>query len=313
MDTESLIKTIIRGIMCLAGIIGNNWLCISSLPKSISQLRTSEALFINLAVSNLITNYMVDTLDIFENEDMPVGNLFCRFRFFLPEFSETSSLLTTTVITVYWHQKLVGSLKHGGAPVRMDNLQVIAMLLTATWTFSFFFNLPHFVLSGVSSGNMTAAECEEVLPSAEAEQAYNIVYTILTNVFPICVVLYASSQIAITLIENENRMKNMGEEVKNEGNASNNKSEDNTNNVSTVTKSKAQAKTGGLVRAAKSVMAVAILFLICWTTHLIVRITDSISPTSVISDIESFIGASYISTIPYIYLYGVQKLTCSTC
>ncbi|GAA6107624.1 gonadotropin-releasing hormone II receptor-like [Tachysurus ichikawai] len=312
MDTKSLIKTIIRGIMCLAGIIGNNWLFFSSLPKSISQLRPSEVLFINLAVSNLITNYLVDTLDIFQTEDMPVGDLFCKFRFFLPELSETSSILTTMVITVYWYQKLVGSLKHGGAPVRMDNLHFIAMLLTATWSFSFFFNVPHFVLSGVSSENMTATECTEELPSAEAEQAYNIVYMILTNVFPICVVLYASSQIAITLIENENRMKNMGE-VKNEGNASNSKSGDNTNNVSTVTTSKAQAKTGGLVRAAKSVMAVAILFLICWVTHLIVRITESISPTSVILDIESFIGASYISTIPYIYLYGVQKLSCSTC
>ncbi|TSM28188.1 C-X-C chemokine receptor type 1 [Bagarius yarrelli] len=313
MDTETWIKSVIRGIMCLIGIIGNNWLCISSLPKSISQLKTSDILFVNLAVSNLITNYLVDILDIFQTEnDIHVGTLYCGIRFFLPEFSETSSILTTMYITVYWYQKLVGSLKRGGAPVRMDSLHFIAILLMGSWTFALVINFPHFFFVAEIAENMTP-ECIEELPSPEAEQAYEVVYITLANVFPLIGILFACVQIARTLLQNEKRMRNMGAEAGNGGNSSAEQNGDGTNNVSTVTKSKAQAKTGSLLRAAKSVVAVAILFLICWAIHLIVRIIGSIKKSSVIDDVESFVGASYTCSIPYIYLYGVQKLTCPCC
>lgn len=36
MGTERWIKSVIRGIVCLAGIVGNNRLCFRSLPKSLS-------------------------------------------------------------------------------------------------------------------------------------------------------------------------------------------------------------------------------------------------------------------------------------
>ncbi|XP_026799496.3 alpha-1A adrenergic receptor-like [Pangasianodon hypophthalmus] len=314
MDTANLIKSIIRGIMCLAGIIGNNWLCISSLPKSISQLRTNDALFVNLAVSNLITNYMVDILSIFHTEQyLPPGKVYCGIRFFLPEFSETSSILTTMFITMYWHQKLVGSLKRGGAPVQMDNIRLIIALLIGSWTFALVLNMPHLFFVAEDSENTTSAECKEELPSPEAEQAYEVVYITLANVIPLTGILYASIQITITLLQNEKRMKKMSAAVRNGGNTSAEKSGDNTNNVSTVTKSKSQAKSGSLVRAAKSVVTVAIFFLFCWVFHLIVSILDSVSPSNVLMDLESFVGASYTCIIPYIYLYGVQKMTCSRC
>lgn len=282
--------------MCLVGIIGNNWLCISSLSNSMSQLRTSDILFINLAVSNLITNYLVDILSILHTEEyIPAGKLFCSIRFFLPEFSETSSIMSTMFITIYWHQKLVGSLKRGGASVKMDNLQFVAMLLIGSWTFAFVLNVSHLFFVAEMSENVTNAECREELPSQEAEQAYEAIYIILANVIPLVGILYASIQITITLMKNDKRMKKMG--------AENNK--DNNNG-----KSKSQAKTGSLLRAAKSVVAVAILFLICWTIHLLIIIIGSISATEETVDVESFIGAFYTCLIPYIYLYGVQKLTC---
>ncbi|XP_026995124.2 alpha-1A adrenergic receptor-like [Tachysurus fulvidraco] len=312
MDTERLIKSIIRGIMCLAGIIGNNWLCISSLPKSISQLRPSDVLFINLAVSNLITNYLVDTLNIFHTEQyIPAGKVFCSIRFFLPEFSETSSILSTMFITMFWHQKLVGSLKRGGAPVQMDNLHFITVMLIGSWSFALIFNISHLFFVAEISENATTAECKEELPSPEADQAYKVVYITLVNVFPLIGILYASIQITLTLMQNEKRMKKMGAEFRNEGNATlAEKSRENTNNAATVKLFKSQAKTQSLVRAAKSVVAVAIFFLICWVIHLTIIIISSISPSSVTEDMESFIGASYTCIIPYIYLYGVQKLTC---
>ncbi|XP_053501818.1 formyl peptide receptor-related sequence 7 [Ictalurus furcatus] len=312
MDTERWIKSVIRGIVCLSGIIGNNWLCFSSLPKSLSQLRTNDVLFVNLAVSNLITNYMVDIPDILQTDQyLSLGKVYCGFHFFLPEFSETSSIMSTTFITAYWHQKLVGSLKNGGAPVHMDNLRLIAMLLTGSWTFALVLHLPHFFFIVDNSENATTAACQEEFSSPEAEQAYKAVYVALANVIPLTWVLYASIQIAITLLQNEKRMKKTSVTVRHEGNASAEKSGDDTNDGSAVTKSKSQAKTGSLVRAAKSVLAVAVLFLTCWAIHLIVSVLISVVHSTVIEDIESFVGASYTCTIPYIYLYGVQKLTCS--
>ncbi|XP_060765584.1 uncharacterized protein LOC132873801 [Neoarius graeffei] len=315
MDTENWTKIIIRSILCLAGIIGNNWLCICSLPKSVSQLKTNDLLFVNLAVSNLITSYTVDIFNIFDIDHyLPVETpvVYCGFRFFLPEFSETSSILTTMFITMYWHQKLVGSLKRGGAPVQMDNLQFTAALLTGSWTFALVINIPRFFLVAKGNENVTTTvDCKEELPSQEADQAYKVVYVMLANAIPLAGILYASIQIANTLLQNENRMKKMGAEVSNEGNTSTEKSGDNSNNTSTVTKSKSQAKSGSLVRAAKSVLAVAIFFLICWAIHIIVSILEPIFTSSALEDIESFVGASYTCIIPYIYLYGVQKLTCS--
>ncbi|KAF7700986.1 alpha-1A adrenergic receptor [Silurus meridionalis] len=299
--------------MCLSGIIGNNWLCISSLPKSISQLRTNDALFVNLAVSNLITNYLVDPLHIFTTKSfLPVEKVLCSFQFFLPEFSETSSILSTMFITVYWHQKLVGSLKRGGAPVKMDNICFIAALLAGSWTFAFVLNVPHFIAVVEDDGNATIQECKEDLPSEEANQAYKAVYITLANVLPLTGILYASIQIVITLLQNEKRMKKPSTVVKNRGNASPEKSADNINNVPAVTKSKSQAKSS-LLRAAKSVVAVAFFFVICWIIHLIVNLTASVTPSSVLEDLNSFVGASYTCIIPYIYLHGMQRLTCARC
>ncbi|KAI5624466.1 alpha-1A adrenergic receptor [Silurus asotus] len=297
--------------MCLAGIIGNNWLCISSLPKSVSQFRPNDVLFVNLAVSNLITNYLVDPLNIFQTERfLSVGKVFCSFRFFLPEFSETSSILSTMFITVYWHQKLVGSLKRGGAPVQMEKVHFIAALLAGSWTFAFVLNVPHLFFVADNPENTTAIDCKEALPSEEANQAYKVVYVTLANVLPLTGILYASIQIVITLLQNEKRMKKLSTPVKNKGNASPEKSADSTNSVPAVTKSKSQAKSS-LVRAAKSVVAVAFFFLLCWIIHLIVSIIGSVTPSSVLDDLESFVGASYTCIIPYIYLHGMQRLTCS--
>ncbi|KAK3549404.1 hypothetical protein QTP86_001233 [Hemibagrus guttatus] len=286
------------------------WPFTSSMRKK--KLRPSDVLFINLAVSNLITNYLVDILNIFHTEQyIPAGKVFCSIRFFLPELSETSSILTTMFITMFWHQKLVGSLKRGGAPVQMDNLHFITVMLAGSWSFSLVLNISHLFFVAKISDNVTTAECKEVLPSPEADQAYKVVYITLANVFPLIGILYASIQITVTLLQNEKRMKKMGAAVRNGGSTSAEKSGNNTNNASTVKLSKSQAKTGSLVRAAKSVVAVAILFIICWVIHITVIIISSISPTSMTEDMESFVGASYTCIIPYVYLYGVQKMTCS--
>ncbi|KAM9456219.1 uncharacterized protein ora5 [Clarias gariepinus] len=310
MAVEDWVNSVIRAIMCLIGIIGNNWLCITSLPKPNSQLRTNDLLFINLGVSNLLTNYLVDVFYIIQPGGfLAVGRVYCIFQLFLPKFSETSSILTTIFITLYWHQKLVGSLKRGGAPVLMDNLHFTAALLTGSWIFAFVVNIPHFFIILGQNENATTTQCIE----KQQLQGYKVTYTILVNFFPLMGIVYASVQITVTLLRNEKRMRKMSTAVQNEGKTSVEKNGDKANGISTVTKSKSkpQGKSGSLLRAAKSVVVVAVFFFICWLVNLHVSFVSSVSESTLLHDLESFVGASYTCVIPYIYLYGIQKLTCS--
>ncbi|KAK2823206.1 hypothetical protein Q7C36_019806 [Tachysurus vachellii] len=173
MNTNDWIKPLIRASMCFFGILGNNWLAFRSIPKSRSQLRTNDILFVNLAVSNLITNYLVDLPDTIDFVVHWTGR-YCTVFSFCSNLSETSSILTTMFITMYWHQKLVGSLKRGGAPVQMDNLHLITALLTGSWTFA-------------NILNQSFSDCMEQSSSQNARQAYEMVYLTLANLTTITI------------------------------------------------------------------------------------------------------------------------------
>uniref|UniRef100_A0A3P8T2L7 Olfactory receptor class A related 5 n=1 Tax=Amphiprion percula TaxID=161767 RepID=A0A3P8T2L7_AMPPE len=162
-----LIESIIRALMFIAGILGNNWLAISSLPKLKSGIRTSEVLFINLALSNLITNFLVDLPDTIADFSGRwfLGEAFCGVFRFCADLSETSSIFTTFFISAFWHQKLVGSLKRGGAPVQLDNLCLVMCLLAGSWTVAVVFSVPHFFFVSVEGGNGSKEDCLDVFPS----------------------------------------------------------------------------------------------------------------------------------------------------
>ncbi|XP_041755272.1 rhodopsin [Coregonus clupeaformis] len=286
MDATEWIKAFIRGLMCLLGILGNNWLCLRSLPGPKSSLRTNEVLFINLAVSNLITNYLVDlpaTMADF------VGHWFlgayCVVHQFCSELSETSSVFSTLFISVFWYQKLVGSLKRGGAPIQLDSLRLIACLLAGSWIVAVVFSVPQFFFVKVVSGNESHDDCIEVFPSQTARQIYEPLYLTFTNVLPIAGIVFASIQIVITLLRNQTRIQGL-----------------------TSDHHKGTANSGTHVRAAKSVVAVATVFVVCWVTHLLLMISSNIHTSSLMLELASYIGSSYICIIPYIFLYGVKKL-----
>ncbi|KAI5624468.1 alpha-1A adrenergic receptor, partial [Silurus asotus] len=319
------IKALVRASMCFLGILGNNWLALRSLPKSKSQIRPNDLLFINLAVSNLITNYLVDlpdTLDFVVNWTKTTKQYCAVFSFF-SEVSETSSIFTTMFITVYWHQKLVGSLKRGGAPVQMDSLRLIIALLTGSWVFATAFSMPHIFFVSMDILNQSFNGCVEQFPSPKAKQAYEMLYLTLANLVPIIGIVFASIQIAVTLIQNEKRIKNTSMFTREKNTkikktpgpsskviASNaaNKVQDQQQGVQ-----RSQDKTsssGNQVRAAKSVVTVATIFLTCWLTHLMLSITITVYESTVVADMISYVGAIYTCIIPYMYLHGVKKLNC---
>nr|ALH06189.1 vomeronasal type-1 receptor 5 [Coilia nasus] len=342
MDAEGWVESFARGTMCLLGIVGNNWLAFSSFPRSKSQLKTNDALFLNLAVSNLITNYMVDLPDTMADfaGRWFMGLTYCRIFRFCADLSETSSIFSTLFISVFWYQKLVGSLKRGGAPVRLDNLRLVAALLGGSWMVAIVFSIPHLIYVTIEEGD--EPDCVDDFPSPTAHQIYEILYLSLANAVPITGIVFASIQIVVTLLKNQQRIRATGAGT---GEPSPDKPQDTADTTSPgqaqaqqgsnspsaqgppssapgaavpqqgQAAPKAQAKgspgAGGLVRAAKSVVAVASVFLVCWVTHLLLRISSNVKTSKVVTEVASYIAASYTSIIPYIFLHGVKKLTCN--
>ncbi|XP_068430720.1 vomeronasal type-1 receptor 4 [Clinocottus analis] len=374
MDAEELIESIIRALMFLAGILGNNWLAIRSLPRQKSGIRTNEVLFINLAVSNLITNWLVDLPDTMADfaGRWFLGETFCAVFRFCADLSETSSIFSTFFISVFWHQKLVGSLKRGGAPVQLDSLCLVGCLLAGSWTVAVVFSIPHFFFVAVEGRNESEEDCVDVFPSALARQTYEIVYLTLANALPVAGIVFASVQIVITLLKNRQRIQGHNSDATKEMKGENKSTESrNDKPVSTVSgpeaskdpedpassnhiytgvtgsscpngelsghsaplnretntdsgvgappnlprpsqvRAKPNPSSSTQVRAAKSVVAVAAVFLVCWLTHLLLRITNNIHTSSMLVEVASYIAASYTCIIPYIFLYGVKKLSCS--
>lgn len=336
MDTEELVESVIRALMFLAGMLGNNWLAVRSFPTRRSTIHTNEVLFINLAVSNLITNYLVDLPDTMADfaGRWFLGETYCGVFRFCADLSETSSIFTTLFISVFWHQKLVGSLKRGGAPVQMDNLSLVAGLLAGSWTVAVVFSIPHFFFVEVKATNESSEDCIDVFPNKVAMQTYEIFYLTLANAFPVAGIVFASVQIVITLLQNHRRIGSRGSDpTKPEDSAlplppqvytgqptsaQAHRSSGEPARTGTGGPRPAQAApakpslaSGSQVRAAKSVVAVASIFLVCWLTHLLLRITNNVHTSSLMVEVASYIAASYTCIIPYIFLHGVKKLYCS--
>lgn len=377
MDAEELIESIIRALMFIAGILGNNWLAIISLPRKKSGIRTNEVLFINLATSNLITNYLVDLPDTMADfaGRWFLGETFCGIFRFCADLSETSSIFTTFFISAFWHQKLVGSLKRGGAPVQLDNLRLVGCLLAGSWTVAAVFSIPHFFFVSVEAANDSHEDCIDVFPNVLAQQTYEIIYLTVANAFPLVGIIFASVQIVVTLLRNQRRVGSHNSHPAKEGvkETKSLESQSGSRSISTTSSpgtseevkdpSPSQVSTGQSsssnlndgptgksehpcsqkretdadctagaqpnhskrcqmpskdspnsttqVRAAKSVVAVASVVLVCWLTHLLLRITNNIHTSSIVVEVASYIAASYTCIIPYIFLHGVKKLTCS--
>ncbi|XP_029025212.1 rhodopsin [Betta splendens] len=318
MDAVSMIESLIRACMCLAGIMGNNLLAIRSLPRLKAGIHTSEVLFINLAVSNLLTNLLVDLPDTIADfaQQWILGETYCGLFYFFADLSETSSIYTTFFISIYWHRKLVGSLRSGGAPVLLDSLRLVGWLLAGSWAVAGVFGIPHcfFVTVLVANGSY---ECVKLFPDALAMKTYEIFYLTLANVIPVAGIVVASSQIVVTLLRHQRRIRGHQCDPTKQKKGPNRGQSGHCPalNVATDTEPKpgqtsAGPGPGSQVRAAKSVVAVAGVFLVCWMTHLLLRISSNVHTSSTVVEVASYVAASYTSIIPYIFLHGVKKLSC---
>ncbi|XP_026119491.1 alpha-1A adrenergic receptor-like [Carassius auratus] len=312
MEAPDWIELLMRAFFCFTGIIGNSWLGLRSLPKSGSQLRTGDVLFVNLAVSNLITNCLVDLPETAAHfaKSWLTSKEYCSVTQFSHEISETSSIFSTMFISMYWHQKLVGSISRGGAPVQMDDLRLVGVLLAGSWIVSTAFSLPHIFIAE-HNANESSEVCKECFTSPVAKQTFDGVYLTLANVVPIIGITYATVQIVLTLLRCQKRLKDLS------GNGTNSQhpsvdqklqAERSTEERSPQLRS--NTSSSSQVRAAKSVVAVATIFIFCWFIHLVLRIYSSFRNSILAVKLTNFIGASYVCFVPYVYLHGMKKLNC---
>ncbi|XP_053501819.1 uncharacterized protein LOC128620633 [Ictalurus furcatus] len=243
------------------------------------------------------------------------------------DVSGSSSIFTTMFITVYWHQKLAGSLKRGGAPEQMENLRLFTTLLTGIWAFSITFSVRHFFSISRDILNESVNDCMEQFPTQEARHAYETSYLTLANLVPTIGIVVASIRIAVTLVRDEERIKTDTNVFARGGNAKINEPPEPTSkhamsNAANKVQDQQQgiqrsqnntsSSSGNQVRAAKSVMTVATIFLIFWLTHLMLRITITVYESFVVAEIISYIGATYTCIISYMSLHGVKKLNRSS-
>ncbi|MGH0126185.1 UNVERIFIED_CONTAM: hypothetical protein FKN15_005581 [Acipenser sinensis] len=380
MEEVELIESLIRAIMCLLGIVGNNLLAFRLLPSKMSRVRTSEVLLINLAICNLITNYLVDLPDTIADfaGSWFLGETYCSFFLFCSELSETSSILTTLLISVFWYQKLVGSLRRGNAPVLLESLRLSSGIVLLTWVLALIFSAPLLFYAKVDNKeeNGTELRCDDHFPTHTSKQTYEVLYLTLANAVPIALMVFTNLRIVVTLLMHrkslvsfshaneeqhaapqtnqpipnlpgqptsetnqglnsvrleENVLASHGELERNGNTSSENppgvsppatvSSESNGNSLQPskvhtiaasvpVRSTRTSPSPVAQVRAAKSVVAVASVFLICWVVHLLLRIVSNVNMSPLIVEIASYIAASYTCIIPYIFLYGVKKLSC---
>ncbi|XP_056445188.1 C-X-C chemokine receptor type 3 [Gadus chalcogrammus] len=317
MDVDDIIESAVRALMFLLGMLGNNWLAVRSIPPRLAALRTNELLFLNLAVSNLITNYLVDLPDTMADiaGGWFLGDGYCGVFRFCADLSKTSSIFSTLFISVYWYQKLVGSLKRGGGPVQLDSLRLVGGLLAGSWGMAVVFSIPHYFFVAVEGENGSSLECNDVFPSEDAKQTYEALYLTLANALPVAGIVYATARIVVTLMQSQKRIQGHGgnQAGSEEGPAGG--EEGGGGGEVRVAKPAPKPSPGSSnqVRAAKSVVAVASIFVVCWVTHLLLRISSNIQTSPIVVEVASYIAASYTCIIPYIFLYGVKKLSCSRC
>ncbi|XP_052422921.1 bombesin receptor subtype-3-like [Carassius gibelio] len=312
MEVQDWIESSIRALFCLTGITGNFWLGLRSLPKSISQLRPNDVLFMNLAASNLITNCLVDlpdTLAQFVNNWF-IGRSYCGVLQFSSDLSETSSIFSTMFISMYWHQKLVGSISRGGAPVQMDDLRLVGVLLAGSWIVALMFSVPHFFIAE-HDGNETLEVCEERFPTPAEKKTFDALYLILANVVPLVGITYASVQIVLTLLQSQKRITHHSKERNAPPTEENMAEKSKVVNSVAYPQLRPNQSSSYQVRAAKSVVAVATIFIFCWFIHLVLRIYSSFRNSILVVKLTNFIGAFYTCFVPYVYLHGVKKLSCS--
>ncbi|CAH2296468.1 rhodopsin-like [Pelobates cultripes] len=208
-----------RGLLCFLGILGNLSLLLCSLPSKHSRIETYKVLFINLALSNLLTNCMVDIPSILAEvyETWFLGNIYCKIYMFTASLTITDSILTTLTISIFWFHKLVVSRPANCKMLQKSELRLLGISLTVGWIVAIIFSTPLFSYCSVyvmKNGNEESQKesverifaCGDGFPTGFQKSTYEFMYLLLANALPIISMLVINIRIITVLTRNRRRI-----------------------------------------------------------------------------------------------------------
>lgn len=218
-EVSKLTLVCFRILLCLIGALGNTALFFFSMPSISCRLEPYKILVINLALSDLITNFMVDIPSILVDihGTWILGESYCKVFWFTASLSITSSILTTFAMSVFWFYKVVGSTPKNYCIFRQTELRLLGISISLGWLVSIIFSTPLLFFSSLytlkDDQNKPSVErvfgCRDDFPSNFQKNLYVIIYLLIPNGLPIIGMLFINVKIVLFLIRNRKRIAAM--------------------------------------------------------------------------------------------------------
>ncbi|KAJ1210345.1 hypothetical protein NDU88_005711 [Pleurodeles waltl] len=224
MKPAALTGMCIKTIMCILGIVGNSALIYHSMPKARCRIEPYKVLMTNLAVSNLLTNCLVDLpdslVDIYGSWFL--GEIYCKVFLFAANLSSISSILTTLSICVFWFRKLVASRPGSNHLTRSGELRLVSMAVSLSWAVAFSFSAPLIYFSSLRTDKSAPHQellaepsgrkellCREYFPSPSHKYMYEVIYLTFAVTSPIMLMMFINVKMLIVLLRNRKRVRAM--------------------------------------------------------------------------------------------------------
>ncbi|XP_056381513.1 D(2)-like dopamine receptor [Hyla sarda] len=218
-DVSTLTLISVRILLCLFGILGNFLLFFFTIPKVNQRIEPYKILLLNLAISNLLTNCMVDIPGILVEiyGTWFLGDLYCKIFWFTASMLITNSILTTFSMSVFWFQKLVGNRPINSNVLRSVELRKLRIFVSLGWLISIAFSMPFLFFCSVNMMknneekdqpklNQSIFGCQDVFPSRSQKHVYEILYMVLANALPVLGMFFINVRIIIFLMRNRKQV-----------------------------------------------------------------------------------------------------------
>ncbi|XP_069819653.1 D(2)-like dopamine receptor [Dendropsophus ebraccatus] len=211
-DLPKLTEICFRILLCLFAVLGNLSLFFLTVPLN-RKIKPYKILLINLALSDLLTNCMVDIpgilVDIYGTWFL--GDMYCKIFWFTASVTITNSIFTALAMSVFWFQKLVGSRPVNSHPLRSAELRHLGIVVSLSWLISTAFGVPVLFFCGVFTMKNKGEEqsvfgCQDSFPSRSQKHVYEILYLALANALPVLGMFIINMRIVVFLIRNRKRV-----------------------------------------------------------------------------------------------------------
>nr|XP_032818173.1 olfactory receptor class A-like protein 4 [Petromyzon marinus] len=254
MNTEALLLVVIHSVITAFGVVVNALILgvIANTACAYECLPPSDAILVNLAFVNLLISLVRNGPLLFWDAGvrMSLSDVGCKLCMGVWVVTRSVSVWTTLTLSMFHY--LMVSRRHTSVKGKTSALRNAALTLLCVWAANVLFSLPAVVFSGNSAGNFTERlmlvsgtvrpllGCVLHFASAREGLAYTTASMIINEIVPI--VLMVTVNIKTLLILHRHRRQL---------------------HVASLMPSRVSTE----VKAAKVIMVVVTIFVICWGIH----------------------------------------------